>query len=454
LSEHKLPVPVILTAAQIAAKQATGHSVFSPSAAEMTMTCEDSLVVNTLAEDDQTYDAALGTVAHGVAEEWVRTDVYPGKWIGYVEDVRGFEIEIDEEMLGFVEEYYDLCSQAKEEYEQWFVEQSLDTSHLTPIPNQGGTGDFMAMRWQRGILIDYKHGKDPVFAYYRDTETINKQLGVYASAMFREWDWLYNFQEIEIVICQPRIPNGITRYVISRSELLEFERFAKKRWAASWKPNRTRTPSTKGCRWCKVRATCPALYLFLQEDVDDVFDDHEQLEERTYEQSELAGANDVILDDMAISPFPRLPKPPQLSTAALAKLLRYRKLMESFFNAIEAELLSRAISYEEEIPWWKIVESRTQRRYVDDEEFVIETLTDLGLKESDLYEKKMLTMGKLERLIHTKLKMKLADAKRWLNESGLTVKPQGRKTLAATNDSRLELPKDGDVFDSWEEDDI
>lgn len=454
MSEHKLPVPVMLSAEQIAAKQATGHSVFSPSAAEMTMTCEDSLIVNVLAEDEQTYDAALGTVAHSCGEYWVKTDERPDHWIGCTEDVRGFEIEIDEEMLGFVEEYYNLCAEAKDEYDQWFVEQSLDTSHLTPIPDQGGTGDFMAMRWQRGILIDYKHGKDPVFAFYRDTQTINKQLAVYASAMFRAWDWLYNFQEIEIVICQPRIPNGITRYVISRDELIEFERFAKKRWAKSWLPNRTRTPSTKGCRWCKVRATCPALYLFLQDDVDDVFDDHDELEERTYEAKDLVRANDVILDDMAVSPFPRLPKPPQLSTKALAKLLRYRKLMESFFNSIEAELLTRAISYEEDIPWWKIVESRTQRRFVDDEDHVIETLTKLGLDEEDLYEKKLLTMGKLERLIHTKLKMKLADAKRWLNGSELTVKPPGRKTLAASNDPRLALPKDGDVFDHWEEDDI
>jgi hypothetical protein len=69
----------------------------------------------------------------------------------------------------------------------------------------------------------------------------------------------------------------------------------------------------------------------------------------TYER--MAGANDTIMDDMAVSPFPDLPKPPELHTLALAKLLRYQKLMETFFNAIRQELLSRAISDEEELLW-------------------------------------------------------------------------------------------------------
>src|SRR3546814_4067178 len=67
-------------------------------------------------------------------------------------------------------------------------------------------------------------------------------------------------------------------------------------------------------------------------------------------------ANDVILDEFATSPFPDMPKPPELSTLALSKLLRYQKMMESFFNAVRAELLNRAVSKEEELLWWKVVE--------------------------------------------------------------------------------------------------
>ncbi len=69
MSEHRLPALIgPLTPAQIAEQMATGHSVFSPSASEMTMTCEDSLWLNVVAEDRQTYEAAEGTVAHAMGE--------------------------------------------------------------------------------------------------------------------------------------------------------------------------------------------------------------------------------------------------------------------------------------------------------------------------------------------------------------------------------------------------
>lgn len=456
MSEHRLSVP-ILTDAQIAQRMATGHSVYSPSASEMTMTCGESLVLNVLADDVQTYEAAEGTVAHSLGEEWVKSGERPDQWIGFVETVNGFDVEITEEMLSFVEDYYDLCMAVAEDSEEYFAEAYTDISHLTPIPDQGGTCDFLGLRWQKATLIDLKYGKDPVFAYYPDEEKANKQLSVYASGVFREWDWLYNFQEIEIIICQPRLPGGTTVHTISRAELLAFEEEARSAWLRSWRPNSGRTPSIKGCRWCKVRAKCPALYLFMAEDTQDVFDNHDEIANlpvvvKTFTADEMRGANDIILDDMAISPFPKLVPPAELSTAALAKLLRYRKLMETFFNAAASELLTRAISNEEEIPWWKIVESRTLRKTVDDEQWVVEQLLAKGLNKSDLYTRKLASPAQLEKLLHAKLKMKLADAKRWLEDSGLTVKPPGQKTLVATSDNRKALPKDGDVFDSYEDD--
>lgn len=447
MSEHH-----ILTAKDIATRMATGHSVFSPSGAEMTMTCSESLVLNVLSDDVQTFFAAEGTVGHDVGEHWLKTGKRPEHRIGTIEEVGGFEIVIDEEMIGFVEDYVVLCQDIMEQAEDYGIEAHFNISHLTPIPGQGGTGDFYAMKWQRGWLVDLKYGKDPVFAFYTDTQEFNKQLAIYASGMFREWDWLYNFQEIEIIVCQPRLPGGTTSYTISRAELLEFEEYAKDKWALSWSRDVTRTPSIKGCRWCNVRTKCPALYLFMSKDMEDVFDDHTSLAvTRSFSQEEMQAANEIIMDDMAISPFPSLPKPVELSTPALAKLLRYRKLMEAFFNAIAAELLTRAVSDEEDIPWWKVVESRTLRRFVDDEEWIVEQLLAKGLDEDKIYERKLVSPAVLERLLHTELRMKLTEAKRWIETSGIAVKPQGRKTLAPTTDNRRESPKDGDVFDALEQ---
>ncbi len=455
MSEHRLPALLgPLTPAQIAERMKSGHSVFSPSASEMTMTCEESLVLNVLAEDRPTYEAAEGTVGHSCGEEWLKTGERPDHWVGFTEIVNGFEIEITEEMLDFVADYVDWCEATKLEAEHWIVEGYVDISPLTPIPDQGGTGDFIAFRWQWMRIIDLKYGKDPVFARG------NKQLRIYALGVFYEWDWLYNFQTIEICIAQPRVAGGMTSWTITREELLEFADEAKAAWRNSWKPRDqlTRTPSTKGCRWCAVRATCPAAYLFLAEETD-VFENYDAIEAKdmiidvvpvNITRERMEEANAVILDEFAPSPFPDMPKPVELSTLALSKLLRYRKMMESFFNAVNAELLNRAISNEEELLWWKVVESRTRRKLVEDEEWIIESLIAKGLKRADLFVTKMKSPAELERTLHAKLKITLGAAKKLLDEGGFTVKPPGQKTLAAVDDPRLAAPKDGDVFDNYD----
>jgi len=461
-----------LTPMQVAEKMASGHSVFSPSASEMSMTCSESLYLNAIAEDNQTYEAAEGTVAHSMAEEWLKTGERPDHRIGDTFDIKGFEIEVTDEMLGFVGDFVKLCEREGEGADFAESEKFVDTAHLTPIPDQGGTGDFIAIFPLYMTIIDLKYGKEKVEAYYFDDDgnrRINKQLGVYASGVFREWDWLYNFQQIKIVISQPRLPHPTSEIVITREELIEFEDYAREQWAKCWQPREllTRTPSVKGCRWCAVRANCSALYLFLEEatDVFSSFDDNGDIVEGEFEEVQfdnkaLMLANDKVLDPLSPSPFPAMPDPRELSTKAMAKLLRYRKLMENFFNSIERELLDRAISKEESIPWWKLVEGRSQRRMVDDKEFILETVAEWGLKESDIYKTVMVSPAELERLLHTKLnkgkakreKGRVSSAKvhAMVDESGLTVKPAGQKTLAPDSDNRSALPKDGDVFDSWD----
>lgn len=457
-----------LTPLQVRDKMAGGHSVFSPSGGEMTMTCSESLYLNAIAEDSGSYEAAEGTVAHSMAELWINTGERPDHMIGEEIEVKGgFVVEVTDEMLGFCGDFVGLCKNVGEGAEISRSEMYASTSHLTPIPDQGGTMDFAAIFPQRLVIVDLKYGKEKVLAYYEDdhgNRQINKQLGAYGSAVFREYDWLYNFQEIEIIISQPRLPEPVSRVVITRQELLEFEDMAREAWAKCWQPREklTRTPSVKGCRWCAVRGNCSALYLFLEK-ATDVFssysDDGDIIDEVTFEDEELIAADAKVLDVLAPSPFPKTPDPKELSTKAMAKLLRYRKLMENFFNSIERELLDRAISLEEDIPWWKLVESRSQRRMVDDVPHIVEAIGEWGLTRKQLYKTVMLSPAELEREVHTlmnkgkpkrgKGRISLEKVKALIEEAGLTVRPTGQKTLAPASDSRRELPKDGDVFDVW-----
>lgn len=455
MSEHKLPaVKAPLTAAQIARKMAGGHSVFSPSGAEMTTTCPESLVINALAEDDTNIDSATGTVAHWLAEKWLKTGRRPDKWTGRTRTVKDFTIEIDEEMMEFVHDFVQRCQALAKISDESFTERHVDISDLTPIPDQGGTMDFggMGPGWLK--VIDLKYGKEPVPAYYPEDDKINKQLGIYAWGVFLEFDWLYNFQEITLCISQPRLAHGFSEVTISRQELIEFADMIREKWAYTWANPKGRVPSVKGCRWCAIRAKCPALYLFMAEQTADAgfrnHDDDEDVIEAEWEEviseERMGEANAIILDEFAPTPFPDLPKPVELSTKAMEKLLRYRKLMDNFFKAIQEELLDRAISDEEELRWWKLVMGRTIRKWVDDEEFIIKELGKRGLNRKYMFKTVMLSPAEMERMLHTKTGMKLTDAKKLLADLGLAVQPPGQKTLAPKSDRRKALPKDTDVF--------
>lgn len=456
MSEHHLPVALgPLTAKQIAKKMASGHSVFSPSGAEMTTTCAESLVINALAPDDTTYESAEGTVAHWLAEKWLKNKQRPTSWIGRTRTVKDFEIEITDEMLEFVGDFVRACRKLAKISDESFTERRVDISDLTPIPDQGGTMDYggMGPGWLK--VVDLKYGKEVVLAFDPVTGKINKQLGIYAWGVFLEFDWLYNFQEITIAISQPRVLPGYTEVTITRQELIEFADEVRAKWAYNWANPKGRTPSVKGCRWCAIRATCPALYLFMAERTSDVhFRDHDDDDEdiadaeftEVISEEKLATANAVILDEFATTPFPVVKDPTQLSTKAMEKVLRYEKLMDNFFKGIRDELLNRAISEEVDLTWWKIVMSRSLRKWVDDEEFIMSSFEGLGLKREHMFETVMLSPAEMERMLHTKLKMPLSKAKKFIADNGLAVQPPGNKTLAPKSDRRLALPKDGDVF--------
>lgn len=453
MTEHKLPaVRGPLTAKQIAAKMASGHSVFSPSGAEMTTTCPESLVINALAEDDTNIDSATGTVAHWLAEKWLKNKQRPTSWIGRTRTVKGFVIEITDEMMEFVHDFVKRCRQLAKESDESFTERRVDISDLTPIPNQGGTMDFggMGPGWLK--VIDLKYGKEPVLAWDPVTGKPNKQLCIYAWGVFLEFDWLYAFQEITIAISQPRLVPGYDEITLTREELMAVADEVRAKWAHNWANPTGRLASLKGCRWCAVRAKCPALYNLMSDLADSKFRNHDESEiiegewEEVVPEEKLREANAVILDKFSPSPFPNLPKPPELSTRAMEKLLRYQKLMENFFNSIRAELLDRAISNEEELIWWKLVMSRSQRKWVDDEDWIIEQLEEKGLARKHMFKTVMLSPAEMERQLHTKLEMKLVDAKRFLAETGLAVQPPGLKTLAMVSDRRKALAKLDNVF--------
>jgi len=407
------------------------HSIFSPSGSHMWMNCRGSLIPNLLAPDSAGFEAAEGTVAHSVHEEWLKTGEKPVHMLGRVERVQEgnqvFEIEIDREMLNHVEESVDRLINLPGKH---YVEKKVYFSRLTPIPDQGGTADFFACQPGKLIIRDYKHGK----GVWVDAEN-NSQALLYALGVFYEWDEEYHFEEIDIGIHQPRLDN-FSYWTISRKDLLKFAKRVKVAAHDAWRLNAPLSPSEKACKFCKVKSNCPA-FAKMAEDID-----AEAWSDLT-DPIESDRVSDVI-DTVDTGLFdPSFKHPQMLETRHLARLLPLRSMFENWFAAVETELESRA-NAGEKIEGHKLVEARTQR-VIADQKKAVARMREAGFYEFELYKLSFLSPAQLEELLRGR-GMKKKEAVEFLAD--VVRKPPGKPCLVPESDPRPEYnhPDEG-VFD-------
>lgn len=413
-----------LSAMRAAIKAVTdgGHSVFSPSGSKMWLGCSGSLIPNLFAPDDSGEDAAYGTVGHMVAELWLKSGQKPRHLLGTKQWVEagdwGFQIEVDEVMMDHVHRYVSWCKMLPGSH---YVETRVDFSRLTPIENQGGTADHCACTYQRMVITDLKMGKG-VHVYAKD----NSQALLYALGFFYEWDWLYDFQEIEIRIAQPRRENMDT-WTVSRKFLLEFAEYVRKRAHAAWVQNAPRTPSADACQWCRVSATCAAYAKTVIDGSGGAFDDIGDTigaqAMREFRESLMNADEDRDTVDAAT-----------LTTEELDKLYAWRGGVERFWKKVALELSKRAAAGAK-LKRWKLVEGRTRRAFRSKPE-AVKRLVSLGCKLSDVVEEVTVSPAQAEELLR-KAGHKTKDLPELMK--GLTFKAPGKATLASVKDGRPSL---------------
>lgn len=417
MTEHKISLTTLARA-----RDGSGHSVYGPSGSAMYLHCAGSLIPNLLAPDDSGEDAAYGTVAHSVTEVWATQGRKAAKaLIGTTQTVRNggvdYVIEIDDDMLVHVRSCIDWVEFEPGEH---FYEVRVDFSDLTPIPRQTGTADCIIANHRRMIVVDWKFGKG-VIVYAEN----NSQLMLYAYGALLRFGIDYDIDEIEIRIAQPRLDHFDT-WVVSRADLMKFAAWAKERMHAAWVINAPRTPSASACQWCKVKTTCTA-NLKLQSDLMlGVFDD---IGAPVTEEQMLELKDDIEFQEM-FEPVKAI----TLSTSDMAFLLPYRGMVERWWGALAEELLRRAAAGEN-VPGYKMVESRSHRKFKS----VLDTvaaLSEHGLKRSDLITEELASPADVEKKLR-KVGVRAKDIPTVL--APLVTKPPGKPTLASVADKRPAL---------------
>lgn len=409
-------------------KDFTAHSIFAPSGSAMWANCAGSLIPNLFADDDVGIEAAEGTVAHGVAEEWLKTDKRPEHLVGEIETVDGFDIEITTEMLDYLAEYVSWCQMTPGVH---FTERKVDFSDLTPITKQRGTADFAGC--QPGILRirDLKYGKGVQVFAKNNTQAI-----LYAYGFFREFDDLFDFQTIEIGIGQPRFDHW-DLWTITRAELLQWAEWLKARAYAAWCSDAERTPSAKACEWCRIKGDCAAHAVYLQRLTDGVFED--------LDAPVKADEMSVLMHTLDDGTFELAPLSiGKLTLEQKVKLSKYQGMVKSWFDAIAADIEALALNGTK-VPGKKVVEGRSNRVITNTDD-ATEHLEFLGLDYDVIRPRGMIGITEIE----TQL-LKTGYKRKQLPEllKPVVRKPPGRPTVVDEDDPRPAINNPAD--DSFED---
>lgn len=370
-------------------KEERDHALLAASSASRWLTCTPSARLEEQFPDTTSEAAKEGTLAHAIAELKVKKrfiePMGPRKFKNALEKLKADPL-YKEEMLGYTDEYMDYIESIVHKFDSppyMAVEKQLDYSAYA---QEGfGTGDCIIIGGNEIHVIDFKYGKGvPVFAEE------NPQMKLYALGAYMEYSFLYPIETVHLTIVQPRL-DSISEWNLSATALLS--------WGESIKPIAVKAYAGEGefvpsdaCRFCRAKSLCRARTDF-----------NLQLE---VEKGKM---------------------PPLITNEEVGNLLIRAKDLAKWANDLEDYALSSCLKGDK-IPGWKAVEGRKDRTFTD-QDAAFKKLIDGGItEEAMLYERKPLTLTKVEGLVgKKKFSEELSD---------FITRKEGKPTLAHESDNR------------------
>lgn len=402
------------------------HARLSPSGADRWTVCPGSVQLEASFPDDSSEHADWGTAAHTVAEMILSGDdatkgaaAYKGRRI----DVKaGKTIEVDADMVEVVDTYVDNIRSRVAMYEaagaldvQLHVEIQVPIDHITGEEGATGTADavIVATFVDRTVVDvnDLKTGRGVKV----DAED-NKQMAMYAAGACVVLD--VDPDEVVLVVHQPRLqsaPQECTLDISAFRELIDTITVRAARAILFVDSDTPPTasdlqPTEKGCRFCKAKATCPALQRTVQ---DAIGADFENL---------VTQKDDKVFADMPVA------------SADLATCMNLVDLIEGWCKAVRAET-ERRLFDGQEVEGWKLVQGRKGSRTWSDAETAEQTLKTMRLKTEEMYDFKLISPTTAEKL-H---KAGAIGPRQWPKLQNLITQSEGSPSVAPADDKRPAL---------------
>jgi hypothetical protein len=242
------------------------HAKLSASGAKRWMACPRSVALEEEEEERESPFAIEGTQAHAVAEVLLRNAI--GELDGCEAEVEMNDINPPKDMIDYVGLYVEGCvdsyETAKLEHPNAIALVEVRVEYTDWVPEGFGTCDFMVIAGNRLIIRDMKYGKGvPVSA------EDNPQIRIYALGAIQEFGYIFDIEEIEMHIDQPRL-NAYTTEIITTKELLKWAEKEVKPKAKLAYNDKGAFVSGDHCKFCRVRATCKKRACDMLEIIQDI----------------------------------------------------------------------------------------------------------------------------------------------------------------------------------------
>lgn len=383
------------------------HAKLSPSAASRWLRCTASANVEAKYANTTTEYAEEGTVAHKVAELKAKHAVRGITKIAY--DRKILELSsskyLNHEMLDACEDY---AAYIKETYHRLkkkcpdaFVELEVMLDLTSIIPEGFGTADCVIIAEPEMWVIDFKYGKG-----VQVSAEGNEQMELYALGAIEKYRSLYDIKKVGMAIVQPRL-GGISEFEVDAGALrvwgaTHIKPLAKEAYEG---PGAFK-PSAEACRFCKAKQDCKA---------------------RAEHFLKLVEGN---------------PADELLTAEEAGQILQKADGIEAWLKDIEAKVTA-ALFDGKLVSGWKLVRGRSNRKFSDENAAAAILKDETELTHSEIYKTKVISVSEAEKLLGKKKTSELLGY--------LIVKPEGKPTLAKSDDKREEYNPKNAILNAFDE---
>lgn len=373
------------------------HALLSASSAARWLNCPPSVRLTENMPDTESIYAKEGTLAHEMCEIKLSGFIAPvpkrtiTTKLNKLKKSELYQPEMDTYTDVYVN-YVKKLAMSFDSRPGMFVEKQVDYSNY--VPDGFGTSDCIIVCGKNLHIIDFKYGKGvPVSA------EDNPQMKLYALGAVNLYQMFYPIKQIHLSIIQPRLDN-ISEWKISLEDLLS--------WGESIKSIAQLAYDGKGefksgahCKFCKIASTC-----------------RKRAEENLQlAQYEFAKPASTAKEGEAT-----------LSDSEVGQVLSQAQELKKWVEDLEKYALE-AVLNGNKIDGWKAVEGRGSRSWSSDSEEIEHRLSSLGYPSSLAYERKILSVAQLEKVI---------GKDGFENFSDLFEKSKGKPALAPKSDKRPE----------------